>query len=61
MLKNDFLVPYCMETVGVKSPGLKDAYCKLSDTLVHMGKFLTPHFAPAALSSEGSQLVHDDL
>ena len=28
---------------------------------LHMGKFLTPHFAPAALSSEGSQLVHDDL
>ena len=25
-----------------------------------MGKLLTPHFAPAALSSEGSQLVHDD-
>ena len=35
MLKIDFLVPYCMETVGVKSPGLKNAYCKLSDTLLH--------------------------
>ena len=27
---------------------------------VHMGKRLTPHFAPAALSSEESQLVNDN-
>ena len=34
MLKNHFLVPFCTETVGVKSPGLTEAFVKLSDTLV---------------------------
>ena len=41
MLEIDFLVSYYLETVGVKSPGLKDAYCKLSDTLVVIP--LPPH------------------
>ena len=36
MLEIDFLVPYCMDTVGVKSPGLKNSYCKLSDTLMQI-------------------------
>ena len=35
MLKIHFLVPYCTDTVGVKSPGLKKTFVKLSDTLLH--------------------------
>ena len=34
MLKIHFLVPYCTDTVGVKSPGLKKTFFKLSDTLL---------------------------
>ena len=34
MLKIDFLVFFYIDTVGVKSPGLKDTFFKLSDTLM---------------------------
>ena len=42
MLKIHFLVPYCTDTVGVKSPGLKKTFVKLSDTLVHRTQIGSP-------------------